>query len=481
MQNNDTPNCFYYSSSRESDEFDIITHIFSDDELESFVNFQPQVDTSSPLTIREKCYLILSSTPCLTINSPVSSALNITQNADQLQEYRQNRIDPASLLCKDGHERLIAVKRFVEGDYYTQFLESISLSDKGKGEIFTAITNYLSGKTYSIDCPIIFKDETIYKTFVYCLAVSYYENICTQIDPEPDSMTDYIVRARTYKAFVEAFKEKYYSWEDLITSSLDINRLMTQLGHFYTIQDELSEREKNIGAVYATFILYYLVYSETFNWHKHFFDNDLPLLCQTPLDKLNFVNMLKVHPFCDEFCREYEEYTKSQGISPVFSLRLVFPSIPELTKDKNDEHASWFEPIYNSKIKGGSKEALYNAVCSLFDRLRKENLIASTTIKNLFVYRFTGFLNPQPIDINIEWVGTNMNTLAYMLNCLYYRKDGDTQIIKPPYSKLSEFFTPKLSNGTSLANSLARKKKTLIVKLLEECGFVDVNPDQIKH
>lgn len=99
--------------------------------------------------------------------------------------------------------------------------------------------------------------------------------------------------------------------------------------------------------------------------------------------------------------------------------------------------------------------------------------------KIYFVYRFTGFLPSWSIDESIEWQGEAKNYLAFILNCLYRRKEGTDVIIKTKYTKISNYFYPQIGNGSALAESLDNNKKKKVIQMLEDCGFLNTDPNKL--
>jgi hypothetical protein len=277
---------------------------------------------------------------------------------------------------------------------------------------------------------------------------------------------------RHSKAFVKSYKEKYDIWEASITDNYK------QLWLF-NMSLEYGKHVDNIEArrlVHALFLTYYEAYSD--NWKKALFEDGLGEQCNNPVNALKFANALKAQKYCREFCRAYEDYIKEKGIRPLFNTSIVVPAIPILETDKDESHKDWFVKIDRAKTKDGKKESLYNALYSLYEWLTGEGYIPEKTSVDLFIYRFSGYLAPKPLGHKMSWNG-DKNLLAFIFKCLYTRKDSGSTI-PPPYKKLSEFFTPKLSNGSGLAESLENRKKMDIIKKLELFGFKNVNPSEIK-
>ena len=227
---------------------------------------------------------------------------------------------------------------------------------------------------------------------------------------------------------------------------------------------------------FTFFFIYYEAYSD--NWEKTLFEDKLREQCNNPVNALKFANALKTQKYCRDFCRAYEDYIEEKGIRPLFNTSIVVPVIPDLETDKDESHKDWFVGIDRAKTEDGKKKSKYNALYSLYEWLTGEGYIPEKTSVDLFIYRFSGYLAPKSLGHKMSW-NRDKNVLAFIFKCLYTSKEGGS-IIKPPYKKLSKFFTPELTNGSQLAKSLDRKKQIDIIKKLELFGFRNVNPSEIK-
>ena len=141
-------------------------------------------------------------------------------------------------------------------------------------------------------------------------------------------------------------------------------------------------------------------------------------------------------------------------------------------EDKNKEYIivppSKLSHKYSTD-KMNNKE-LYLCLKKLYDRLYEQNVFESPCEK-AFIYRLSGFEKPD--DLHIKWVGIHLY-LGRIIRALYSVNDSS-----PNYKGFATFFGLKDKNIASASNPLTgpsgKHKLRKMVKLLEECGFVDVN------
>lgn len=453
---------------------DIISQLFSDEDLKCVLDTGIEmldIDTSSDLEISEKCYITICSMP--DVHTPnLSTAVDYINMLD-FDKFRYMILNPENEKEWDNYEGNFSKKDFFSNEkYYNMFCMAASLTDEEKTALDTYKSQILNGEEGDGESILfLFKNERI-KDFIITIFAAMHNNNSFVPFYEASNHDEVLGRMRKSKAFVKTFKEKYDIWEGGIA---DINKQVDLLGASFFL-GKLNNDQEARQLAQTLFLTYYEAYSD--NWKKALFEDRLREQCNNPVNALKFANALKSQKYCKEFCREYEDYIEEKGIRPLFNTRIVVPVIPDLETDKDESHKNWFVEVDRVKAKDGKKKSLYNALYSLYEWLKGEGYISEKTSVDLFIYRFSGYLAPKPLEHKISWNG-NMNVLAFIFKCLYTRKDGGS-IIKPPYKKLSEFFIPELSNGSQLAGSLDRKKQIDIIQKLELFGFKNVNPSEIK-
>jgi len=454
---------------------DIISQIFSDEDLKRISDLKFEIDISdSDLEINEKCYFTFLSIPVVYTPDPLSVVVDMAKTVD-FDKFRYTILNLAADNIVDYNVgNLQAIKYFYSNEkYYNMFCEAASLTDEEKKTLDTYKSQILNGEECD-DEQILFviKDERVKSLWIYVNAAVMEKLKCYPDALQLDNPDALLPLMRLSKAFVKLYKEKYDIWEGSVTEIFKQRWLLGASVHSEKPVDNIEARRK----VHFFFITYYEAYSD--NWKKTIFEDMLREQCNNPVNALKFANALKTQKYCREFCREYEDYIEEKGIRPLFNTSIVVPVIPDLETDKDESHKNWFVEVDRVKAKDGKKKSLYNALYSLYEWLKGEGYISEKTSVDLFIYRFSGYLAPKPLEHKISWNG-NMNVLAFIFKCLYTRKDGGS-IIKPPYKKLSEFFIPELSNGSQLAGSLDRKKQIDIIQKLELFGFKNVNPSEIQ-
>lgn len=456
----------------------VISLIFSEKEIKSLcitlyeILNDPSI-SESEIGINEKCNLVLADIKIEQDYDPVAVAIEGTKDLDFHELYLQLH---SPKLKTDFADIPIDISRweiFYNEDYYNAFCEAGHLTQNEKSVLSAFKEKTINASAETEDLPDFLVNEDRLKTFFIYHVAATIDRIKKECSSESATSSQHLHMIFASKAFVNVVKEQYALWESSSADIIKQAQFMFSLDVFNS-EGDLTEKQ----LILASFLLYYTTYSD--NWKSMCFEHELSKHCDTPTHTLHFIKELKKHKYCRDFCREYDNYVESNGIKPLFNTTVIVPATPELYDDTKTEHLDWFKKIDRSKIQGANKnEALYKAVRELYYRLKESGSIPETTPEQLFIYRFTGFLIPQPLDVKIKWAG-DKNTLAYIFKCLYKRKDGETDIIKPQYSKLTNFFTPNLSNGSALAESIDNKKKGKVVTLLQECGFVNVDPTKIK-
>ncbi|MBQ9666611.1 MAG: hypothetical protein IJV33_09070 [Bacteroidaceae bacterium] len=457
----------------------IISQIFSDEEIQSLgITFSQIYKDPSlselEITLNEKCILVLSDIKIEKDYDSLAEAIKATKNFDFDGLYLQLSNPKSKRSFEDVAIDVVRWELFYNEGYYNAFCEAENLTDNEKQELAAYKENIIKSSVEAEDLPgFLLTKDRIKNFFIFHIAATI-DRMKKESASDGVNSDQNLQMIRVAKVFVNAVKEKYELWESSSADIISQEQFMCSLDVFNT-NEELTEKQ----LLLALFVLYYTTYSN--NWKKMCFEHELSKHCDTPIHTLHFIQELKKHKYCRDFCREYENYIENSGIKPLFNTTIINPTTPNLCNDTDLAHKDWFRKVDKSKVKGIDKdEALYKAVRELFYKLKESGSIPEATSEPLFIYRFTGFLAPLPIDIKIEWKGENLNTLAYIFKCLYTRKEGETDIAKPQYSKLSNFFIPSLSNGSALAESLDMRKKPKVVALLQDCGFVNVDPSKIK-
>lgn len=456
----------------------VISQIFSENEIKSLgVTFYEILnDTSiseSEIGLNEKCHLVLDDIKIEQDYDPVAVAIEGTKDLDFHEIYLQLH-SPKSKT--DFSEFPVDISRweiFYNEDYYNAFCEAGHLTQDERSVLSAFKEKTINASAEAEDLPDFLINEDRLKTFFIYHVAAIIDRIKKESSSEGATSSQHLHMILASKVFVNTVKEQYALWESSSADIIKQAQFMFSLDVFNS-EGELTEKQ----LILALFLLYYTTYSD--NWKSMCFEHELSKHCDTPTHTLHFIKELKKHKYCRDFCREYDNYVESNGIKPLFNTTVIVPATPELFDDTNTEHKDWFKKLDKSKVQGVNKnEALYKAVRELYYRLKESGSIPETTSEQLFIYRFTGFLIPQPLDVKIEWAG-DKNTLAFMFKCLYTRKDGETDITSPRYTKLAKYFIPELSNGSALADSLDNKKRHSIIAILQECGFVNVDPSKIK-
>lgn len=452
---------------------DVISQLFSDEDIKCISDIELEIDTSSDLEINEKCYITLCSMPDVPTLDPLSTAIDIANTVD-FDKFRYTLFNPETQKEVDNNEDIFSEKDFFSNEkYYNMFCIAASFTDEEKKALDTYKSQILNGEEGdNMSILFIYKNERL-KVYIIHLIAAMIEN---------NSLAPYLEKAnpdvrlemmRTSKAFVKTFKEKYDIWEGCVN---DIYKQIVLIGMSIT----LGKFTNNLEArqyFNTLFLVYYAAYSD--NWKKTLFEDGLREQCNNPVNAFKFANALKTQKYCREFCREYEDYIEEKGIRPLFNTSIVVPAIPDLEIDKNESHKDWYVGIDRAtKTKDGKKESIYNALYSLYEWLKGEGYISEKTSVDLFIYRFSGYLAPKPLELKISWNGKK-NILAFIFKCLYTRKDGGS-IIKPPYKKLLVYFGLQKINGSALADSLDNKKQKDIIQRLELCGFKNVTQFEVK-
>lgn len=146
-----------------------------------------------------------------------------------------------------------------------------------------------------------------------------------------------------------------------------------------------------------------------------------------------------------------------------------------LTRDEEDKNKEYII-VPPSKLshqysadKMNNKE-LYLCLKKLYDKLYEQNVFEGPCEK-AFIYRLSGFEKPD--DLHIKWVGKHLY-LGRIVRALYSVKGSS-----PNYKGFETFFDLKDKNIANASKQLTgpngKHNLRMVVKLLEECGFVDVN------
>ena len=452
---------------------DILDQLFTDNELDLLAPYIVECSESgyieeSEITIAEKCRIVLDEYEVEKEKiDPLSVAIDATKQFDFHDLYLKSFSPQVEELVEEDSEPIKDYSFFLNSIYFNRYCQYEKLNDD----------EIKSLSDYCLDCgendtvSSCFSDEKRFKSFVIFSTAAYIEREQKRPDTARRSSSIRLLRV-AYKV-VDRVKSKYDLWESSVGDVVKQEETALSYEFFKQYKSDLQIRQ----LVLLLFVSYYKTYSD--NWGEFCFEIELAKRCNSPVNTLNFINYLKENRYCREFCDEYNNYIESKGIKPLFNISVIVGEIPTLSVDSDKGHEDWFEKIHKSKLGSGKDSDLYRATSNLFDWLKKDGYIPERTPESLFIYRFTGFQTPLSLDYVIEWTGKTKNTLAFLFKCLYTYKDGG-DIVKPPYSKLAKFFTPAIENGSQFASSVNAKKKFAIIKLLQDCGFVNVDPSKIK-
>lgn len=298
-------------------------------------------------------------------------------------------------------------------------------------------------------------DDDMMKNFFICLVASYIE-----LENEKKSHAtekDILAVVRAYEETVKSFQNEYNQWKAIIGKNIQTQRSL----------DRVSQGiDTNPIDAYATMRRAFIQHYDLEDPRHFVFEECVAELCENPIKKLTFVEHLKRNKYGTFFCEEYATYCRNQSIEAVFDISSVIGK-PELLRDKDNNHKEWFEPIPQQLY--SDNEHLYLSTKKLYKTLLEKEFIESSVLESIFIYRFTGFLEPFGIEEHnkIKWK-RQKNELASLMNFLYTVPDAE---IVPPYTKLSNFFSPSVSNGSGLFSSAKEDVKTTIKDILQECGF----------
>ena len=456
---------------------DILGQLFSDDDINSLGRFIVECSDDisimdSEITVPEKCRIVLDD---IEVNKekidPLSVAVDATKQFDFHDLYLKSFSPQVEALAESDTEPIKDYNFFLNSEFFNRFC----LYEKLNGDEIKSLSDYCMN-SYTEDggdkVPSCLSDENRFKSFVI---FSTAANIEKELEKtESTKKSNSLKRLRIAYKVVERVKNIYELWESSVGDVVKQEEMALSYEFFKQFKSDLEIRQ----LILLLFVVYYKTYSD--NWREFCFEIELPKRCNNPMNTLSFINQLKKHEYGMDYCLEYIDYVSKKGIKPLFNSNIIIGEKTKVTIDKDKSHKNWFEQIHKSKVKNGNDEELFKAVRILFHKLKDNGDISESTPESLFVYRFTGFLIPNSPEYKIEWTRDKKNPLAYIIKCLFTRKDGATDIVKPPYKKVLSFFSPQMSNGTSLADSLDALQKPKIVAMLNECGFVNVDPSRIK-
>lgn len=140
---------------------------------------------------------------------------------------------------------------------------------------------------------------------------------------------------------------------------------------------------------------------------------------------------------------------------------------------ENNNNTKNFVRVPASKYKNGydpkqKDMVLYKCLKKLYNKLYENNAFESPC-EEAFIYRFSGFNKPD--DLKMKWIG-RYAYLGKLIRCLYEDKDRG---FVPAYKQVAEFMG--LKNNIAAAGKVQQGSKGTddIVKLLTECGFINVD------
>ena len=427
---------------------DILGQLFSDDDINSLGRFIVECSDDisimdSEITVPEKCRIVLDD---IEVNKekidPLSVAVDATKQFDFHDLYLKSFSPQVEALAESDTEPIKDYNFFLNSEFFNRFC----LYEKLNGDEIKSLSDYCMN-SYTEDggdkVPSCLSDENRFKSFVIFSTAAYIEKELEKTESTKKSNS--LKRLRIAYKVVERVKNIYELWESSVGDVVKQEEMALSYEFFKQFKSDLEIRQ----LILLLFVVYYKTYSD--NWREFCFEIELPKRCNNPMNTLSFINS-----------------------------NIIIGEKTKVTIDKDKSHKNWFEQIHKSKVKNGNDEELFKAVRILFHKLKDNGDISESTPESLFVYRFTGFLIPNSPEYKIEWTRDKKNPLAYIIKCLFTRKDGATDIVKPPYKKVLSFFSPQMSNGTSLADSLDALQKPKIVAMLNECGFVNVDPSRIK-
>ena len=216
--------------------------------------------------------------------------------------------------------------------------------------------------------------------------------------------------------------------------------------------------------------------------------------------RLDKAQKKKVESICRSIIKRYEKSeVQSPALGYIDFVKLYTQVLSDLKdnkshtqktfdyrKDDNPEHLEWYVSVLSSKYsKVEGDMCLYNCLSHLYDYCLNAEWIDNTTDRDLFVYRFSGLLEPNksfPPNYKIKWNGSNV-LLGYFVRCLISDKSNPPKGMK----FFADFFEP--SNGKRMylpsakyvdGTDFDKKRKSLpksflkAVDILRECGLVNV-------
>jgi hypothetical protein len=469
---------------------DVISSLFTKEDIHNSIHqfvYLLEDDTllDEPMMPGEKCMIVLHDTAAMSLEiDPLALAAEQIEKMDFHALYLQITSLRTTTEKGDDSGFVGDFDLFKNQCYYDQFCLVEQISDSEKEQLERYKESELNGTSGLDEIPKFLMDEKKFKSFMTFNAAATLEKYIRQqyeSSTVKDTEKTILRTVRAAKLLVKNDFDRYKLWESSTNDKVQQAQFMWSLDIFKQISSNSSNiitEEEQIQFLLLMFMSYYVTYSE--HWRGFCFGHELKKSCDSPKKTLKFIQHLRNHKYGRDFCNEYKVYLNNSNERPLFDLGVIVPSMPTLERDNHIEHNDWFKPIDKSKVASQNEEDIFKAVRELFYKLKENKCIASDSSENLFIYRFTGYLTPQPLEAKIKWIGSYNNTLAFIFKCLYTKKDGVHEISKPKYSKLVEFFTPRISNGSALADSLDSRKKLKIMVMLKECGFVNIDPSKIK-
>lgn len=455
-----------------------ISMLFSNDEIKNFnetcSDSAANYSLTTQLSTSEMCLIVLSEIlPGYTEDDPILIATERLKDFD-LSEYAMRVTSPHSInRVEDSSLSLADWPLFQNREYLHNLCDVLCLAENEQNQVFRIYDEVSATGSANCDIPDCFcRSEEVFKTvFLYNCAASIKreqeEIISTHQEIDEESFISY---CRAVRDTVNTIKEKYLIWESSVSDFYPITKAVSSLN-----QLEGDSSSDTFTFLYSL-LLYHSLYSES--WQDDIFSMQLNEFCDTPSHVISFVLQLKKHRFSDSFCQEYDRYIQAKGITPLFKTELIKSVVPELKKDTLDIHKDWFARIPRNRVTKfvginattRQNEELYRCINKLYNELIQKEYIGNNTPVNLFVYRFTGFLVPQPLDkkILLRTDNINKNYICCLVKILF-----DTGGGRPPYKTVSDFFLPSLGNISALAkvnNDIYEE----VLSLLRECGFVNL-------
>jgi len=452
------------------EDVDITTLLFNKDERDNMLKrmrsllLDPLL-TDGVISTREGCWLAIIDARERGISNTLTYRdccyRNLIFVIEDSITYFEDKFDPNKIDLDD----YIVI---MQNDVYDSFCRKVRIGDYNRRVLDLFREKYIKGTATIEDIPGLLKSDEN-RRITYQISIDYLNNRIATIDKNDrdQEKSEFLKKLRAIKQIVQENIEKYNIWDGLTQDKEQQYTLLRKLDALsYKNSKDPSNRSDMQDEVNEHFILYaFLLYARTYtnNFGKMLFGSLLKGHCRTPKKTFNFVTRLKESGYASDFYLEYNNYIESSGDHPIFDINIIKPTLPRL--DQNPNHKDWYEQIKNDKYVGNEFNLL-KAVGGLYDELKEGGYIRGDTSRNLFIYRLTGFLSPEPPEKKIYWE-ENKSILAAMIKYLYGKEH-----CSPPYKKVTSYFEPLITNASQLVKCMNNNTDARVRELLEKCSFV---------